>query len=236
MPPSGLPEVFLESGEEPLRSLVARFARSRGPFTTGEANERFGRDVEPELRALEREEQLVRGELRPGGTEREWCDPDVLRRLRRASLAALRKEVEPVEQATLGRFLPSWHGDRPARDAPRGARPAPGAVAAGLALGDRRAAAARAGLPAGAARPALRHRRGRVGRRRARPRRALLPRGRGGARAAGRPRRARGRSARPRFARRWRRAPSSGSTCSPRPASRRRRRCRRSGISSGRAR
>jgi ATP-dependent helicase Lhr and Lhr-like helicase len=110
MPPSGLPEAFLESGEEPLRSLVARFARSRGPFTTREANEHFGRDVEPELRALERAEQLVRGELRPGGTEREWCDPEVLRRLRRASLAALRREVEPVEQATIGRFLPSWHG------------------------------------------------------------------------------------------------------------------------------
>src|SRR5205823_3223752 len=74
------------------------------------ANERFGRDVEEELRVLEREERLVRGELRPGGTEREWCDPDVLRRLRRASLAALRKEVEPAEQATLGCFLPSWHG------------------------------------------------------------------------------------------------------------------------------
>jgi ATP-dependent helicase Lhr and Lhr-like helicase len=110
MPPSGLPDVFLESGEEPLASLLARFARSRGPFTTAEANARFGRDVEPELRALERAEKLVRGELRPGGTEREWCDPDVLRRLRRASLAALRREVEPVEQATLGRFLPSWHG------------------------------------------------------------------------------------------------------------------------------
>ena len=110
MPPSGLPEAFLEGGEEPLRSLVARFARSRGPFTTREANDHFGRDVEPELRALERDEKLVRGELRPGGTEREWCDPDVLRRLRRASLAALRREVEPVEQATVGRFLPSWHG------------------------------------------------------------------------------------------------------------------------------
>ncbi len=110
MPPSGLPDVFLESGEEPLRSLVARFARSRGPFTSADANEHFGRDVEPELRELEREEKLVRGELRPGGTEREWCDPDVLRRLRRASLAALRKEVEPAEQATLGRFLASWHG------------------------------------------------------------------------------------------------------------------------------
>jgi ATP-dependent Lhr-like helicase len=110
MPPGGLPEAFLEGGEEPLESLVARFAKGRGPFTTAEVNDHFGLDVEPVLRALEREERLVRGELRPGGSEREWCDPDVLRRLRRASLAALRKEVEPAEQATLGRFLPSWHG------------------------------------------------------------------------------------------------------------------------------
>ncbi len=64
----------------------------------------------PELLELERDEKLVRGELRPGGTEREWCEPDVLRRLRRASLAALRREVEPAEQAALGRFLPHWHG------------------------------------------------------------------------------------------------------------------------------
>ncbi|HSE82206.1 MAG TPA: hypothetical protein VLA87_11050, partial [Gaiellaceae bacterium] len=53
---------------------------------------------------------LVRGELRPGGSEREWCDPDVLRRLRRASLARLRKEVEPADQGALGRFLPGWQG------------------------------------------------------------------------------------------------------------------------------
>src|SRR5256714_782909 len=110
MPPGGLPEVFLEGGPESLGQLVLRYARGRGPFTTAEANDRFGRDVEPPLLRLERQEQLVRGELRPGGTEREWCDPDVLRRLRRASLAALRKEVEPAEQATLGRFLPNWHG------------------------------------------------------------------------------------------------------------------------------
>jgi ATP-dependent Lhr-like helicase len=110
MPPAGLPDVYLEGGDEPLRALVLRFARGRGPFTTAAANERFGTDVEPVLHDLERDELLVRGELRPGGTGREWCDPDVLRRLRRASLAALRKEVEPVEQATLGRFLPSWHG------------------------------------------------------------------------------------------------------------------------------
>jgi len=110
MPPGGLPEVFLEGAPDALDQLVARYARGRGPFTTAQANERFGRDVEPLLQQLERQEKLVRGELRPGGSEREWCDPDVLRRLRRASLAALRNEVEPAEQAAFGRFLPHWHG------------------------------------------------------------------------------------------------------------------------------
>ena len=110
MPPGGLPEVFLEGGPDSLEQLVLRYARGRGPFTTADANTQFGRDVLPLLQKFEREEKLVRGELRPGGTEREWCDPDVLRRLRRASLAALRKEVEPAEQAALGRFLPHWHG------------------------------------------------------------------------------------------------------------------------------
>ena len=112
MPPSGLPDAFL-TGSDPvssLQQLVHRWGRGRGPFTTAEANERFGRDLEPLLKELEREERLVRGELRPGGTEREWCDPDVLRRIRRASLAALRREVEPVEQVALARFLPGWHG------------------------------------------------------------------------------------------------------------------------------
>jgi ATP-dependent Lhr-like helicase len=110
MPPSGLPDSFLEGGADSLRQLVLRFAKGRGPFTTDEANARFGRDVGGILAELERDEQLVRGELRPGGTEREWCDPDVLRRLRRASLAALRREVEPVEQEAFARFAPSWHG------------------------------------------------------------------------------------------------------------------------------
>jgi ATP-dependent Lhr-like helicase len=110
MPPGGLPEVFLEGGPESLEQLVLRYARGRGPFTTAHANERFGRDIAPVLQKFERDEKLVRGELRPRGTEREWCDPDVLRRLRRASLAALRKEVEPAEQAAFGRFLPHWHG------------------------------------------------------------------------------------------------------------------------------
>ncbi|HUH15788.1 MAG TPA: DEAD/DEAH box helicase [Gaiellaceae bacterium] len=110
MPPGGLPEAFLEGGPGSLRALVLRFAKGRGPFTTAEADARFGLELESLLHELEREDMLVRGELRPGGSEREWCDPEVLRRLRRASLAALRREVEPAEQAALGRFLPAWHG------------------------------------------------------------------------------------------------------------------------------
>jgi ATP-dependent helicase Lhr and Lhr-like helicase len=113
MPPAGLPDAFLEAGEEPLRSLLARFARGRGPFTTADVVARYGLEparAEAELTGLEAEDRLVRGELRPGGTEREWCDPDVLRRLRRASLARLRRQVEPTAQAALGRFLPAWQG------------------------------------------------------------------------------------------------------------------------------
>src|SRR5256714_1692986 len=135
MRPAGLREAFLEGGTGSLQELVLRYAKGRGPFTTADASERFGRDVEPVLKELERGEKLVRGELRPGGTEREWCDPDVLRRLRRASLSALRKEVEPAEQAALGRFLPSWHGigRRAAlREAPV---PAPAVAVAGFVWG-----------------------------------------------------------------------------------------------------
>ncbi|MDX6647460.1 MAG: ATP-dependent helicase Lhr and Lhr-like helicase, partial [Miltoncostaeaceae bacterium] len=111
MPPAGLPDAFLEPVPDALRSLLARYAGGRGPFVTEEAAARFGlapAAAAEELRTLEASGGLVRGELRPGGREREWCDADVLRRLRRASLAALRREVEPVEQEALGRFLPAW--------------------------------------------------------------------------------------------------------------------------------
>jgi ATP-dependent Lhr-like helicase len=110
VPPGGLPAVFLEAVEEPLVRLARRYARSHGPFTTRDLPERYGVDFGPVLGELERDGALVRGELRPGGSEREWCDPDVLRRLRRASLATLRKEVEPAEQRALARFLPAWQG------------------------------------------------------------------------------------------------------------------------------
>ncbi|HEX8083906.1 MAG TPA: DEAD/DEAH box helicase [Solirubrobacteraceae bacterium] len=110
VPPGGLPEAFTADVADALEKVCARWARTHGPFTTGELRERYKVDVSAALRALERAGELVRGELRPGGTEREWCDPEVLRRLRRASLAVLRKEVEAVDQRRLAAFLPSWQG------------------------------------------------------------------------------------------------------------------------------
>jgi ATP-dependent Lhr-like helicase len=116
MPPSGLPDAFLEDVPNALRELAARHARASGPFTTAELSARYGVDMASALRELEADGQLVRGELRPTSDprarlgEREWCDPEVLRRLRRASLAVLRREIEPADRRALAVFLPSWQG------------------------------------------------------------------------------------------------------------------------------
>jgi ATP-dependent Lhr-like helicase len=109
-PPGGLPEAFLQDVPDALRVLLARYARTHGPFTTEEVRARYGVDASAVLRELERSGSIVRGELRPRGSGREWCDVEVLRRLRRASLAALRKEIEPADQRSLAAFLPSWQG------------------------------------------------------------------------------------------------------------------------------
>ena len=110
VPPGGLPEAFLADVPDALGELARRFARTHGPFTTAQLHERYGVDPVAVLRESERAGDLVRGELRPGGSEREWCDVEVLRRLRRASLAVLRKEIEPAERRALAAFLPSWQG------------------------------------------------------------------------------------------------------------------------------
>src|SRR4029079_5460892 len=113
MPPGGFPESSLLPVDDPLERILLRYARAHGPFTTRDVTSRYAREpaeIEALLAGLEARDLLVRGELRPGGVEREWCDPDVLRRIRRASLAALRREVEPAEQEAYGRFLPAWHG------------------------------------------------------------------------------------------------------------------------------
>jgi ATP-dependent Lhr-like helicase len=107
-PPAGLPETFLEDHPDAMRALVRRWARTHGPFPTARLAERYGVDPLPALRELEGEGAMVRGELLPQGTEREWCDSEVLRRVRRASLARLRREVEAADTTQLARFLPSW--------------------------------------------------------------------------------------------------------------------------------
>jgi ATP-dependent Lhr-like helicase len=109
-PAGGLPAAFLEDVPDALTRLLRRYASTHGPFTTADVRARYGIDVSAVLRELERSGDLLRGELRPGGSEREWCDPEVLRRLRRASLAVLRKEIEPAEARELARFLPAWQG------------------------------------------------------------------------------------------------------------------------------
>ena len=181
---------------DPWRSSSRRYARTHGPFTTGELRDRYRVDPTSALTALERAGELVRGELRPAGSEREWCDPEVLRRLRRASLAVLRKEIEAADQRALAALPALVAGRRPPsgrrrrrRPPARGARPAAGAGAARRRLGARRAAAPLRRLLPDLAGPAVRQRRGRVGRRgRPRtqlgPRGALLPRRRRGHRAA----------------------------------------------------
>ena len=111
--PIGLPRSCTDSVPTPVLDLVARYARTHGPFLVPHTAGRYGLAVEPvraALEVLEVEGRAVRGEFRPDGIEREWCDADVLRQLRRRSLAALRKEVEPVDAGVLARFLPRWHG------------------------------------------------------------------------------------------------------------------------------
>jgi ATP-dependent helicase Lhr and Lhr-like helicase len=108
-PAGGLPDSFLVEVPDAMLAMVRRYARTHVPFPTAQLSARYATDPLPALRELERAGELVRGELLPGGTEREWCDADVLRRLRRASLAHLRQEAEASDPRELARFLPGWH-------------------------------------------------------------------------------------------------------------------------------
>jgi ATP-dependent helicase Lhr and Lhr-like helicase len=112
-PPRGVPDVFLEPTADALGTLLLRWARTHAPFVARDPAQRWGLPpalVQDTLRRLEDNGAILMGEFRPGGTDREWCEPDVLRSLRRRSLARLRREVEPVPTAALARFLPAWQG------------------------------------------------------------------------------------------------------------------------------
>ncbi|RKN37274.1 Lhr family helicase [Streptomyces hoynatensis] len=123
--PVGVPEAFTEPLADPLGDLLARYARTHGPFTSAQAAAHFGLGTavaDGVLQRLAADGRLVQGEFRPGGVGHEWCDPAVLRRLRRRSLAVLREELEPVAPAALAAFLPQWQhvGPLPGRGGLRG--------------------------------------------------------------------------------------------------------------------
>jgi len=114
--PEPIPDAFLASVEDPVGVLVRRFARCHAPFTEAELAAALGMGegvVRPATHRLQERGELVRGEFRPGGSEREWVAPEILRRIRRRSLAALRREVEPVPQEALARLATAWHGVGP---------------------------------------------------------------------------------------------------------------------------
>ena len=109
--PVGVPAAFTESVDDPLGELLGRYARTHGPFTTHAAAARFGLGLRVTADVLGRlaiDGRLIRGEFTDSADGDQWCDADVLKILRRRSLAALRAQVEPVSTAAYGRFLPSW--------------------------------------------------------------------------------------------------------------------------------
>ncbi|WP_446224552.1 Lhr family ATP-dependent helicase [Nocardia sp. IBHARD005] len=109
--PIGVPAAFIEPVPDPLGDLVGRYARTHAPFTTAAVAARFGLGTAVAATSLHRllaEKRVVEGEFTPGAAGGEWCDTQVLRRLRRRSLAAARHEVEPVSTAAFARFLPAW--------------------------------------------------------------------------------------------------------------------------------
>ncbi|HEY7260594.1 MAG TPA: DEAD/DEAH box helicase [Trebonia sp.] len=111
--PVGIPEAFTDPLPDPLGDLVARYARTHGPFPASAVAARYGLGVAvvaTALRRLAAEGRVAEGEFLAGRRGTEWCDSEVLRMLRRRCLARLRKEAEPVEPAVLARFVPAWHG------------------------------------------------------------------------------------------------------------------------------
>jgi ATP-dependent helicase Lhr and Lhr-like helicase len=122
--PPGIAVSLLEPVAHPVLELVRRYGRTHGPFTARAATERFGLDVQEVdrvLRQLAHEGRVLEGGFIPGGLHAEWCDAEILRQIRRKSLARLRREVEPVEQRTLARFLTHWQGLlTPRRSGPAG--------------------------------------------------------------------------------------------------------------------
>ncbi len=127
-PPPGLPSDCLAPVADAMIRLLRRWARRHGPFTTDQPAARYAltrTQVEPVLRILEQQGQLQRGRIRPEDPGEQWVDSEVLRRLKRASIARLRRQAAPQEAAALGRFLPVWQGLTEAQSAGAWGQPTP---------------------------------------------------------------------------------------------------------------
>jgi ATP-dependent Lhr-like helicase len=121
MVPRGLPQVFLEPVADPLGDLLSRHARSHGPFTLADLAARYGLAHErllPVLERLEADGRVARGAFLAGGSGVEWCDSDVLRRIKQKSLLKLRREVEPVAPEVYARLSIEWQGVASPRGGP----------------------------------------------------------------------------------------------------------------------
>ena len=119
--PAGLPAALLAPVADPLGDVVRRYLRTHGPFTVEAAAQRLGVGTGPVgqvLQRLQAEGRATAGEFTPGRRGAEWCEPEVLRQIKRRSLARLRREVEPAPQAAYARFLLQWQGIRPRRAGP----------------------------------------------------------------------------------------------------------------------
>jgi ATP-dependent helicase Lhr and Lhr-like helicase len=113
VPPAGLADIWLLPAEQPVRDVVGRYARTHGPFDGPAVAATLGLPigvVEATLESLRADNKVVEGTFRPGGSGREWVDREVLRLIKRRSLARLRNEIEAVDQQTLATFLVDWHG------------------------------------------------------------------------------------------------------------------------------
>ncbi len=111
--PEGTPVEFLSPVRDALGDIVSRFARTHGPFSIDALMIRYplAQDqVALTLHNLERSGKLTRGKFLPAGTGIEWCDSEVLRRIKQRSLTRLRSQVEAVGHATYARFLVEWQG------------------------------------------------------------------------------------------------------------------------------
>ena len=110
--PPGLAEAHLRPVDDPVGDVLARFARTHGPFTTGEAAAALGLPdsvVSHRLADARSAGRLVEGRFLAEAAGTQWCHPDVLRLVKRRSVALLRHQIEPVSQRALAAFLPRWH-------------------------------------------------------------------------------------------------------------------------------